>query len=156
MAVHITYAGDILELSQSIETNIKGGYASDFLSLSHSARTNFVFCDARNILVLSNIALSASTLSLSASNTLVMSQSTFPRVHVVEAHSYLILAQSCEQPIHGLSNSAFTLTSEAECNVSKATSNTLTFSQELTFELVNAVDASNTLVFVQGATCYVI
>lgn len=156
MAVLIAYAGDILTLSQTIDSNIKGGYASDFLSLSHGVRSNFVFGVARNMLSFNSRANTVTTLNLTASNTLVMSQSTFPRVHVVEAHSYFILAHSTEQPIHGLAESAFTLTSEAECNVSKSAVNTLTFAQEVTYELVNAVEATNTLVLVQGATCYVV
>lgn len=155
MAEIIARTGNILELTQTIETNIKGGYAYDILNLNDTVRSNFVFGDARNTLVMSSRSIVNTVLNLEASNELVLSQSTHPRVLVVEAHNYLILAQDLEIPIHGGANSAFTMTSLAECTVSKAASNTLTFTQEVTFELVNTVEASNFLALTQGATCYV-
>jgi hypothetical protein len=150
------HTGNILTLSQSLESNIKGGLATSFLSLISFTRSNYVFGVARTRLVLNSRCRVQTVLNVNGVSSMVFAQYTHHRAHFANAFNLFGLSNTLEQPLYGNPETAFTLTSVATCNVSKSCKNTLTLTQSATCVLINAVGASNAMQFIQGATYYLI
>lgn len=156
MAIIEAFAQNLLILVQEVDCNYKVQSAADFLDLHDQVRINVALGEASDLLVLTNHAHASLTISVSALNTLTLSQSTLPRVINVEATSYLILAQEAKhEDKWPLIQQTLTLVDEATCVVAHGTYDTLVLEQSATYTLVKNVTAASSLSMVSKATVYI-
>lgn len=149
------YAQSVLLLTQQIETNYKVVSAESQLVLHDSVQINMTFEQARSILYLTQSVKLAKTISVGASNHLTLVQSAQPRVHIVEASSFLALTHEAKHEDKWPSvRQALTLTQHAEAVVAHGTYDFLDLQQEATFTITRNVSVGNALTLKSEARVY--
>jgi hypothetical protein len=152
----IQHTGNVLSLTQQVNTNIKGGQADNHLSLTSFVRSNFHVASCRHFLPFNSRVKLLKVSNVFAINSMMLAQMAHHRVYFLTCSNYLGLSGSLYIPKYDKLNTQFVITSIAQCNVSKSTKNILTLRQTASFSIINAVETESSLALIQGATCYLI
>ncbi len=140
------FTQSIILFTQDADCNYKVALATDFLDLQDVAGVNVALVEASDYLALSDRVDLVKTISVSVSDTLVLTQSSQPRVIDVTAESHLVLIQEADhERLWPAVFHTLTLVDEAVAVLALGTYDTLELLSVATYNITKNVVAESQL-----------
>jgi hypothetical protein len=104
---------DLIVYADESQSNFRPGTLEDTITLSDSVFSNFSYFIAADLLRFNDAAFANWTRAVSASDSLVFTDTTVPRSYSVTVADFLILADVLDRPLHGKIADSFVLSDVA-------------------------------------------
>lgn len=155
MAVLDAVASNVLLLTDSVTSNIKGLTVSHQIILVQQVDKNLKPQHPASVIRLDHLVEVQKTIALAASNTLVLTQTAYPRTLLIEVQQQLFVWQDMfDDPLAPLVTSHLSLTQSAIASVAKGVYDTLVLTQSVHVEKTLNIAVPQTLVMHSNVVGY--
>ena len=149
------FAWSILDLSQSLDSNMKVEAVGDQLSFSHSASKNLNTQSCAQSLLFVQLATNSKDVGLEVSDLITFQQVSLPQVYFITVDQFLFIwNEGIRETKSPLNRQSIVLSQSATVSKSKGTANILNLTQSINLSYIRGLTVTSNLTVISEVAGY--